>query len=365
VGAALVLIPSFNVFLRAVLCIILAFAGGLTAARIGIPLPYMLGAIGVTMFAALAGAPLARPAAIVVLPMRVVLGVLLGSTVTPDLLEHMGALAGSAAMVPMFAVIATALGGTYYHRVAGYSREEAFFSAVPGGLYVMTTYAEEAGVDIRRVALAHALRITFVVILAPLAARVLVDIPQVNVLQVSPSFIDIELRDLALLTVAGAVGWTFGRMTGMPGAQIVGPMLASGALHLSGITTARPPGEAIVISQVVLGSYIGSRYVGEKLSLVRDSIFYALGHVVMMLCLGFAFAYLLHIWLGVQVITGLLSFAPGGMSEIGLIALALGLDVGFVATIQLTRLMTIALLAPAAWRRIKGLVVRENAEAKR
>ena len=51
-----------------------------------------------------------------------------------------------------------------------------------------------------------------------------------------------------------------------------------------------------------------------------------------------------------------LSFAPGGMSEIGLIALTLGLDVGFVATIQVSRLTTIALFAPWAFRRIRHVL---------
>ncbi|HUS98474.1 MAG TPA: AbrB family transcriptional regulator [Hyphomicrobiaceae bacterium] len=356
----MVLKPSLSIFLRALLCIALGFGGGAIAALLHIPLPYMLGSIAITMFAALAGIPVARPAKVVVLPMRVVLGVLLGSTMTPELLDRIGALAGSAAMVPIFVITATILGTTYYHRVAGYSREEAFFSAVPGGLHVMTNYAEDTGVDIRRVSLAHALRITFVVILAPLATKFLMDVPDINVSQTTATFMQMNLRDMVLLIIAGLVGWLAGRMTGMPGAQMVGPMLASAALHISGITAAKPPVEIILMSQVILGAYIGSRYVGEKLTLVRDSMIYAFGHVVMMLCLGFCFAYMLHIMFDVPVITALLSFAPGGMSEIGLIALALGLDVGFVATVQVSRSITISLLAPAAWARIRRLVVTDD-----
>ena len=346
--------PPVNVFLRALLCIALAFVGGTTAAYLHIPLPYMLGAIFITMVAAMSGLPVARPAQSVVLPMRVVLGVMLGSTVTPELLDRVWAIAGSVLLVPIFAVVSTALGLVYYSRVAGYSREEAFFCAVPGGLHVMTTYAEETGVDIRRVSLAHALRITFVVILAPLATQLFVELPDVSTVRNATTLLDSRLSDLAILAVAGLVGWAIGRATRMPGAQMVGPMLASAALHVSGVTAAKPPGEAIIVSQVILGAYIGSRYVGERLELVRSAIFYAFGHVVMMLCLGFACANILNAWLGVPVLTGLLSFAPGGMAEIGLIALALHLDVGFVATIQVSRLLSIALLAPFAWRHLKG-----------
>lgn len=357
---SLTLPPAYDVFLRAVLCIAIAFVGGSIAAYFHVPLAYMLGAIFITMFAALAGAPVARPAQAVVLPMRVVLGVMLGSTVTPDLMDRVAAIAGSALMVPVFAVVSTACGLVYYRRVAGYSREEAFFCAVPGGLNVMTTYAEETGVDIRRVSLAHAMRITFVVILAPLATQFFVALPDVADVRNAATFLDSSPRDLVMLTAAGFVGWLIGRATRVPGATMVGPMLASAVLHVTDITSAKPPGEAIIISQVILGAYIGSRYVGEQLSVVRDAVIYAFGHVVMMLTIGLAFAYLLHIWLGVPILTGLLSFAPGGMAEIGLIALALGLDVGFVATLQVTRLITIAVFAPAAWRRIRTVIVKDT-----
>jgi uncharacterized protein len=353
------LAPTYDVFLRAVLCIAIAFVGGSVAAYLQVPLPYMLGAIFITMVAALAGVPLARPAQKVVLPMRVVLGVMLGSTVTPELLDRIWAIAGSALVVPVFVIVSTAMGLVYYRVVAGYSREEAFFCAVPGGLNVMTTYAEETGVDIRRVSLAHAMRITFVVILAPLATQFFVELPDVAMARNAATFMDSSPRDLAMLTAAGLVGWLFGKATRIPGATMVGPLLASATLHVGGITNAIPPGEAIIVSQVILGAYIGSRYVGERLDIVRDAIVYAFGHVLMMLSLGFAFAYVLHVWLGVPILTGLLSFAPGGMAEIGLIALALHLDVGFVATLQVTRLITIAVFAPAAWRRIRGVIIKD------
>jgi membrane AbrB-like protein len=353
---ALNISAPIDTFLRATLCVTLAFGGGTAAAHLGVPLPYMLGAIFITMGAAIAGWPVARPARSVVLPMRIVLGVMLGSTITPELLDHLMAILGSMMVVPFFVIVATVFGFVYYHRVAGYSREESFFCAVPGGLHIMTMYAEETGVDIRRVSLAHALRITFVVILAPLAARFFVEMPDVNAVRNAATLLDSRATDLVLLAAAGLVGWLVGRSIRMPGAHMVGPMLASAALHVTGITAARPPGEAIIISQAILGAYIGSRYVGEQLSVVRDAVFFAFGHVVMMLCIGFGFAAILHYGLGVPVLTGLLSFAPGGMAEIGLIALALHLDVGFVAAIQVSRVITIALFAPYAWERLKSRI---------
>ena len=176
----------------------------------------------------------------------------------------------------------------------------------------------------------------------------------ISTLQSRPvSITDISLSDLAILLVAGVGGWWIAKALGLPGAQMVGPLIASAALHVTGITAAKPPMELIVASQVVIGAYIGSRYVGETLSMVGSAIVLAFGHVSIMLVIAASFAYVLQVVFDVPVMTGMLSFAPGGMSEIGLIALGLGLDVGFVATIQVSRLLTIALFAPWAFRRIR------------
>jgi membrane AbrB-like protein len=345
-----------STFWPAALCVAIAFTGGFVFNYFQFPLAYMLGAIAFTMTAAISGVSIARPNAHIVTPMRASLGVLLGSAVTPALLERVGALGAAAAFVPVFVVVSGVLGTIYYIRVAKFSREEAFFCAVPGGLHVMTIYAEECGVDIRRVALAHALRITFVVLLTPLAVGLFTHVPRVDVATVSASIFDMDGRDFVLLLIAGCIGWYVGRKTRIPGGQMLGPMLASAALHVAGITTSKPPYELIILSQVIIGGSIGARYVGETLAIVRMSIVYAFGHVSITLAIAAVFAYVLHLVFDLPVITGLLSFAPGGMSEIGLIALGLGLDVGFVATIQVSRLSTIAVFAPWAFRNIRSFL---------
>ena len=343
-------------FARAALCIVLALLGGIAAAAIGLPLPYMLGAIAVTMFAAMAGAPIARPSMAVVTPMRVTLGVLLGSAITPELLERIGAVAGTALMVPVYVMLAGVIGTLYYERVAGYSREEAYFCALPGGLHIMTMYAEERGVDIRRVSLAHALRITLVVIVTTLVASYVVDLPRVTVSDATMSVSEIDPVDFAVLCATGLVGWLIGRATGAPGAIMVVPMLCSGALHVSGVTSAQPPFELIIAAQVILGANIGSRFVGESVTILLGAMRHAFCHVCLMLGVAAVFAFGLNSVFGVPLLTGLLSFAPGGMSEIGLIVLGLGLDVGFVATVQLSRSLSINLFATMVYRQIGWLL---------
>ena len=49
----------------------------------------------------------------------------------------------------------------------------------------------------------------------------------------------------------------------------------------------------------------------------------------------------------------LLAFVPGGIAEMGLVALALGQDVAFVSTHHVARVVLVIMLAPLAFRLLR------------
>ena len=68
------------------------------------------------------------------------------------------------------------------------------------------------------------------------------------------------------------------------------------------------------------------------------------------MALAVGFALLLHGATGLPIPTLVLAYAPGGLAEMSLIALALSLDAAFVATHHLVRVFLIVVLAPAFFR---------------
>ena len=333
------------------LCLIVALAGSLLASALGIPLPFMLGSVGATMIAALLRWPIARPGAGLVLPMRVVLGVLIGSTVSPDLLSQAKAIAGAVLCVPLYVLISSALSMLYYHRVAGFSRDESFFAGLPGGLYAMTAFAEDAGVGIRRMTICHTLRVALVVMLVPIGIEYYLGSEIAQRGLPSPvSLIELPLRQVGLLVGAGVLGALLGWVTRLPGGLIVGPMIVSGLLHVSEISSGKPPIELAVVAQVVLGASIGARFVGEELANIKRVAGFTLVHVALMLLLTVGFSTVLVGALQIPPVAGFIGFAPGGLTEMALVALGLNIDVGFVATLHLTRIITILILAPLIYR---------------
>ena len=164
------------------------------------------------------------------------------------------------------------------------------------------------------------------------------------------------LKDIFLLLAAGIAGfWAAGKLH-LPAGHVIGPLFASALLHLSGLTDARPPQEFINAAQIILGSFIGARFINENLSIVRSAILLAAGHVAIMLSLSILLAFMLYRFIDLPIMVGVMSFAPGGLPENSLIAFGLGLDVGFIASVQVVRLLFISFLAPFFYLRIKHLL---------
>lgn len=333
------------------LCLIVALTGGLLANFIGVPLPFMLGSVGATMIGALLGWRIVGPGPLLVMPMRVVLGVLIGSTLSPDFLSHAKTLLAALVCVPLYVVISGALSMWYYHRVAGFSRDESFFAGLPGGLYAMTAFAEDIGVGIRRLTVCHTLRVTLVVMLIPVGIEQYLGNEMVKTSFTLPSEVgEISIKEVGLLVACGVLGAVLGRLSALPGGMIIGPMIISGVCHLSEITTMRPPIEIAIVAQVILGASIGARFLGEELANIRRVAGYTLVHVALMLVLTFVFSMMMVNVLGISPVTSVISFAPGGLMEMTLVALGLHIDVGVVATLHLTRVITILMMAPIIYK---------------
>ncbi len=327
----------------------IAAAGGYAGDLAGVPLPYMLGAIAATLVAALMRVPMAPPRRLMA-PMRACLGVLLGSAVTPELFARLGDLGMALALVPVYCVLATVLGHAYLSRVARMPADESFFAAMPGGIYTIVAFAEEQGIASERISLIHAARLMLAVMVIPPVLLLATGHDVVSATGPSIGIADLAGSDLALLVAAGIVGWLVAQRVRLPGGIIIGPLLASAVLHLSGLSAAQPPYELVVAAQVVLGAAVGTRFIGLAPALVLSTLAYSVGFVLIMFAVTIGAAVTLAGAAATPVVSGILAFAPGGLAEMSLVALALGVDPGYVATLHIARILFVVTVAPFAWR---------------
>ena len=80
----------------------------------------------------------------------------------------------------------------------------------------------------------------------------------------------------------------------------------------------------------------------------------AAGLTLVLLLVTLALSLLVHLLTGLNLAGLILAYAPGGLAEMSLVALALHVDAAFVATHHIIRIVLIILFAPAAyhlWRR--------------
>jgi uncharacterized protein len=182
----------------------IAAAGVLVFWRLGLPLPFLLGPLAACLIAALAGAPL-RDMGWVGRAMRVVLGIAVGASVTPELVDRLPEMAWSVALVPVFVLVIGGLGYPFFHRFLGYDRPTAYFAAMPGGLQDMLVFGREAGGNLRTLSLIHATRVLVIVSLAPLLITGVWGLPLSNA-PGAPAR-EVPLVEMALMALAGGAGW--------------------------------------------------------------------------------------------------------------------------------------------------------------
>ena len=338
-----------GLFARLTFSILLGALGGAIFYYFELPLAWMLGSMFFTTIAALLGAPIALHMPFR-LSMTAVLGTLLGSAFTPQILHELQNWGAGALTVALFVAFMTTISVLFFVRVGGMSRATAFFSGTPGGLGEMTLVGEQNGGDPRTIALIHAIRIFVVVFFLPLVLAAVTDLNIPNTARALSGRPTAEGGELVILTLCAIVGYILGQKIPLPGSQIFVPMLVSAVAYLAGLVEGRPPAEVISAAQVVIGSAIGARFVGVNLRTTGRPIFLGTCSALGMLGLAAAFAYIVSPLLGLPMYALLLAISPGGLAEMSLVALALDVDTAFVATMHLVRIVLIVTFAPAFFR---------------
>ena len=322
--------------------------GGFIFDWLRMPLAWMLGSCVFSTVAAFAGLRIGMRVRLRQ-GMIIILGVLLGSGFTPDLLQRLGQWAVSLGVVSVMTVTGATLCYLWLRRFTDWNRQTCYFAAMPGGLNDMTILGGAMGGEERAIALAHALRILTVVMTIPIWYR-LVNGAQTSVLTMQHGPTGNDWKDYAVLIGCGIVGATLGRLLRLPASFMMGPMIISAIAHLGGLTNSKPPGELVAAAQVVVGCGIGCRFVGAAIDKLHKEMAASIGAALIMIGCAVVFAKIGVAITGLNLDATVLSYAPGGFAEMSLIGLALGIEIAMVATHHLFRLFLILITSPLIFR---------------
>ena len=327
--------------------LLLGAIGASVFVALDLPLPFLLGPLFACLMGALMRAPLAGTGQVGI-AFRTVLGVAVGTAVTPALIGRLPEMACSVALIPLFVMVIGLIGYPFFRRVCGFDHATAYYSAMPGGLQDMLIFGEEAGGDVRALSLIHATRVLVIVSIAPFLLTTVWGVPLTN--PVGQPAADLPVIELVYMLLAAFVGWKLGERIGLFGASILGPLIVSAALSLGGIVSNRPPAEAILAAQFFIGIGIGEKYTGVTWGELRRDVLAGGAFCVILAILALIFAEGVSLSGLAPPIEAFLAFAPGGQAEMAVLSIVAGADLAFVVTHHLVRIIVVIAGAPVVAR---------------
>lgn len=318
----------------------IAAAGGAVFNHFHMPLAWMLGAMTACGLAAVMQVPVNAPQ-VTRTPMTVIIGTMLGSSFRPELLHALGEwiipLLGLVVYLPLSSTVCN----FYFRKVGGIDSRTAAFCSTPGGLVEMVVMGARHGADERTVALIHSARIFLVVLLLPFFVRLTtgaaIDTQGAGFVPLSA----VGAEDVLWFVASGGMGLLLGKALRLPAKFLLGPMLASAIFHATGLTDFVLPTTVIAIAQIVMGATIGCRFMGTSARRILSVLAISVGSTLLLLAIAMGMAQILALASGIPFNAILLAYAPGGLAEMSLVALSLGLEVPFVVAHHMTRIFLV------------------------
>ena len=171
------------------------------------------------------------------------------------------------------------------------------------------------------------------------------------------------LKLIVTLAIGAAGGIFAKKLKFVPAAYMLGALMFSATWNLtSGYTFF--PYELRILTQILAGTYLG-------LSIDKRNLF-SIGTIIkpisIILTLLFintiAMGYLVHRLFGIDLVTSMYSFAPGGVAEIAIIADSLGADAGMITAMQLLRLIIAFTFYPFLFKVLENKgIIKTNRKA--
>ena len=326
-----------------ILLIGISALAGLGAEWFGLPLPYLLGPLAITAFIATAlpkvlPADYAFPNWLRTIFIAVI-GLMIGAQVTPQLFADAGRLVASLGALVAFVIIALAYNYAIFRRLGGYDRATAFYASTPGGLYESLAMGEAAGADMPRLILQQFLRVIVVVTVLPIGLSLWLGAPVGSAGGMTLARPSVPLNTLPMIVIAGAAGIVAGKVLRLPAGQLTGPMAVAALLSLTGLWPLDIPQWLVNDAQIIIGTALGMRFTGLSRALILRGLGLSLVSVGGMLVVAAGFAALLAPLAGEGFDVMLISFAPGGVTEMALVALSLQANPAFVTLHHIVRIL--------------------------
>ena len=295
-------------------------------------------------------------------PLRVLalstMGMAIGTVVGPDTFANMAAYPGSMALMALCVVLMTLASTAVWTLLMGWPPAMALLSSVPGSMSYILSVSMSLGADAAKVAVVQMSRVIFLVTVLPFIVVWESGGQHAALAQTAVDPLSVIAPTLAIGIVTGAIL----TRVGMGGGMLFGALAASGVIHYLGYGEGRAPGWVLVGGQILLGSWVGTRFVGFDWRLFGKICIGTTASVGAAMGVSVLFAMTVSTFFDVSFGTTLMAYAPGGQDAMMILALSLGVDPIFVSAHHLARYFLINLTLPFIIARMQRASGAGNSE---
>src|SRR3984885_3129811 len=247
-------VPSRAKTLNVLETLVIGAIGGGLFLWANLPGGLITGAMIAVGIAAIMGRPLSVPP-ILTQTVLVLLGISLGSLVSRQLLQHVGAYPLTIALLALATFCSTFGSSLYLQRVHGWDRTSAFLAGSPGALSQITMLAIEKGADVSAIAVVQTMRVIILTAALPMLLALTGIVPSSPPTAAFAIASPLELAELIAASVAVAL---LLRLIKFPASWMFGAMIGSSVLHGTGLVEGGLPPWVRGVALIGIGSLIGS-----------------------------------------------------------------------------------------------------------
>ncbi|MCO0860852.1 AbrB family transcriptional regulator [Staphylococcus pasteuri] len=278
------------------------------------------------------------------------LGVQIGSTFTRTVIKDIQASWFSIVLVSVLLLVLALLIAYFFKKIAKVNTETAILSVIPGALNQMLVMAEEdKKANILVVSLTQTSRIIFVVILVPLISYFFKNdqSSEGHIVKAQPLTHVLNFWQVCILIVSIILVYWLMTKINFPTKQLLAPIVVLIIWNISTDITFALDNWLLASAQVIYMIRIGLQ-IARLLSDLKGRIAVAIAFQnIMLIIAAFIMVCVLHLFTHDSINELFLGAAPGGMSQIVLVAIETGADVAMISSYHIFRIFFILfLIAP-------------------
>ena len=325
------------------LVILISVPSAIIADYFNIPLAWMLGPMIITSIAALTGLKVKMPK-LALSSILIILGIHIGNYIDQNLFNQMINWIWTSMIMLIYIIVSILIVSKYLQKYADYGQKASIFSAAPGALGPLMILAENEKTDLSQVATSHLIRLIIIITIIPI---IIVNNTITEILIVDDfNYMAQNHFNLVMLIFASIIFILIFDKIRVPAALLSGTLFASGLLQMTDVATYKLPDTSINFCLLILGASVGCKFAKKTFKEIANNSLHSLVATIILVLLGFVAAYVATFFVDTNILTLILSFSPGGIYEVAVIAIAFDLEPDFVAFHHIIRLLFILFMVP-------------------